>query len=227
MVCVLGGASGCAAVSAATVPTSQLHAAIDVVAHEDRAAPGTRVSVLFREGLRNMVLADGDAITADLDAQKGLAVPRNVESYLLVAKGIDHAHVAVALKRGAFPGAPSSTVAIPPPLKLDAPAPKAKVAYAAGHIQVTWSNKDAGATVSAQAYPCAEQRPFRVTTADGPDHGSVSVPIAEALKQKPAAPVCVTVDVTRRATGTIDPALGPSSRIVGERHDYVDVTITP
>ena len=174
---------------------------------------------------------DTITVTTDKDPSLALAYDSTAQLYSTsLDGGGDRTTASFVLARAQ--GTSTSKIPLPSVLTLTTPAPMASVPYGdgTGNVDFTWSNSLSGAKVTVQGFPSCDDNAISLTTssANGPDTGTISVPMSTLLVGAPTAGgQCITVRLTRQVTGTPDSQIAGDSSIDAERMDYVKIVIMP
>ncbi len=175
-------------------------------------------------------LSDGDDLTINTNLVASTRVPRALHGFYDTheadfAKLTD---VTFILTRKSGTSAPSSHVAVPGTVMMTAPKQDDMISFASGKVTFTWSNVAAGSKVFVFVHPCGS---FSASASSDdvalPDNGSFDVPISKIPGAPPAAPTCYLARITRRMTGTADPAWHAGSSVGADRDFWLSFTGTP
>jgi hypothetical protein len=224
----------CSSTSSSSLATNQITPSFSVKVDTDPANPQTFISAVLKQTgtTTDVQLAAGDALTAstDKDASLTLAYDGTLHVYsTTLTKVSDRTTLTFALTRASGTSAPSSTVQLPAPMALTAPAANAQVTYSGGTgmLTLTWSNAISGATMYFFPNPCnGVMASSSVIT--GPDNGTFTIATSNLVVSAPsAAGECVQIRMERDVTGTVDPAFGAGGTLKVTHYDYVTINVVP
>ena len=205
---------------------------VDVYVDTGPTKARTEIRVKLADGLTDITLADGDKLTAKTGKDPNLVLTNSgsFNYYKAELPDADRGEdFAISFTRTSGTSAPSSTIKIPAKIAVTSPA---TVSYATGKVDLEWSNKADGATVSFYTRTCGSASgSIGGTRPSGPDSGKFSLTMAQLglSAPPPAAGTCISLDIERKVTnGVIDPAFKKDgSKFEGQRTDRFDVTVTP
>jgi hypothetical protein len=224
----------CSSTSSNGIPTSQISAyyTFDV---SDAPQSATNAGAVLSQGKSvdsNIQIATGDTLTWKTDTDPAVSLDwdnfaKDYGSNTKTTAG--GTTVTISLTRTDGTSAPNSTAPIPAAIAFTAPMPMANVSYAggSGSVTVSWSNH-IGAQVRPFVYPCGSAA---AGTGDAyvADSGSLVINASELTSTAPpASGQCVTIQIDRQITGTVDPAMDVAdSSFLSTRHSFINVNVVP
>ncbi len=224
---------GCSKESSSKYSTDQIQARMHVDVYVDTGPTKARTKILvsLQDGFTDITLGDGDTLTAKTSKDPSIVLAKDsVNFYEAELPDADRGEdFTISFTRTNGTSAPNSTIKIPAPIVMTSPA---TASFAAGKVDLEWSNKTDGATVSFYTRTCGSASgSIGGTRPNGKDEGKFTLTMAEMglNAPPPAAGTCISVDIERKVTnGVIDPAFKQDGSVFdGSRTDRFDVTVTP
>jgi hypothetical protein len=213
VLCVMALWSGCACetVEGGVVKTAGLYALLEAEATGDGQLTTRATLKMSPTSLTYVSLAEGDTLVATVGVQSKTMARRTLfgATWYEVTSSGDSAElpVKIALDRPADVSAPSSSVTLPAPFSITAPAAMTAFSRAnQGEVNVAWDAPTRGDAVDVEASgSCIETVSAFRTGAGAAD---ANVPRLRARSGSEAATCEVQVTVTKTRDGSVDPAYG-------------------
>lgn len=218
----------CETVDSGDIKTSGLYADLEAEATGNGRTQLKASLTLGQGSLTYLRLAEGETLVASSGATSKTMSRTTLfgatwyEAEL--ATDAADAPFTIALTRVADTSAPSSTVTLPRPFTLTAPAANQVVSRAGGPLQVTWQVAGSGDELRLSASgPCINS----VSELTLSDSGAHQLPAFSARTDEAATTCNVVVKLARLRHGTVDPAYGKGGDFVARVTRQVAISSTP
>ncbi len=239
--------TACESVDSDDVRTSGVYADIDVEARGDgitRVRARLTVGGVFSN--TDLELEQGDQLIASASGGTSVIMREDkeflggVEYKAAFQFDVENTRINIALNRPAGVSAPSSYVNLPASVSFVTPV-AGQTFKRSDYIQISWtpvSNNMSDMSVYSSRARCVDANGQEISNSGNSnslnmmvDPGSItqaarSYIVASALAD-PAATCVVTLTISRKQNGVIDPAFGEGGTIKAVRYDTVEVNIVP
>lgn len=228
---LLAAITGCEKVESTDINTSGVWANISASGGADgKSTVATTLKVGGATSNTYLELVGGDSLVASSGSQSVTMSAKqefgNVVTYHATLDGAEEGkEVKVAFKRDVDPGAPSSTVKLPAPFTLSAPAANASISRN-GSLTVTWNAQAGGSSMHLSVSGDCIDTYSRDLDSDSGSYTVNAGDIKEAASRTGES--CkATVEVKRSQVGQLDPAYGEGGKIFAYQSRSVEISSTP